>query len=119
MGVEYQLVNQTKKEIISFSHLPVGKMRELSGNPVSAAMVTWYMLKNQGDMIQFVSDSNGEWPFSEGDPNDMFQYKDVTNSLIFELVSNGILRDNGKEWVDEDEPDTVYMRAIKNIWLDN
>jgi hypothetical protein len=94
-------------------------MQELSGNPVSAAMVTWYMIKNQGDMIQFVSDTYGEWPFSEGEPTEMLQYKDVTDNLISELISNGILQDNDKEWVDEDEPDTVYIRAIKNIWMEN
>ena len=66
MGIEFELVNQTKKELISFCHLNGSKKRELAGGSAQSALVTWYLLQNQGDEIQFVSDSDSDWPFSEG-----------------------------------------------------
>jgi len=59
MGVEYTLVNNTKKERVSFFRMEGAKMRELAGNPAQAAVTTWYLLNNQGDDIQFVSDVKG------------------------------------------------------------
>lgn len=118
MGVGYQLVNQTKQERVSFSHLPVDKKREIVGNPVAAALVTWYLLENQGDEIQFVSDTYDEWPFKSGPKGDVFNYSDQTEALISALITAGILQDNGIEYEDEDDPQNIYIRAIKNIWLD-
>ncbi len=74
MGVGYELINKSKKEVITFSHLPASKERELAGNPVTAAITTWYLLKNLGDMIQFIPDqSDEEYEYKD--------FKDVTNQV--------------------------------------
>ncbi len=117
MSTGYELINQTKKEKISFYHLPVSTINEISGNPVSASIVTWYMLNNQGDEIQFVSDTNNDWPFSSGIRGDQENYQDKTDSLITKLINMGILKDNGIAYQDEDDPKNVYIRAISNVWL--
>jgi pyridoxine/pyridoxamine 5'-phosphate oxidase len=117
MGVGYMLVNYTKKEMIRFSHIPASKARELAGNPVSAAMVTWYMLENCGDNIAFVSDTYDDWPFP-GDDKQLSDYLEITNQVVDSLINAEILVDEGIEWADEDEPDTIYMRALRNRWMD-
>ena len=65
MGAEYILINETKKEMVSFAHLNGNKKRELAGNEAQSAMVTLYLLNNQGDQIQFVSDTHNDWPFKK------------------------------------------------------
>jgi len=117
MGVLYTLVNQTKKETINFSHLPVGKMREIAGNPASAAVVAWYLLTNPGDDIQFVSDTYDDWPFISGKRDDYLNYPDKTEQLISILIKEGILQDSGFDYKDEEDPENVYVRAIKNVWM--
>ncbi|MCX4028621.1 hypothetical protein H0A36_13920 [Endozoicomonas sp. SM1973] len=116
MGVEYILVNETKREMISFNHLNGSKKRELAGNSVQSAIVTWYLLSNQGDQIQFVSDTYSDWPFNIGSRDSVWEYIDKTEELINTLISQGILQDNGMLYVDEDEPESIYVRDIKNIW---
>ncbi|WP_437569168.1 hypothetical protein [Sorangium sp. So ce542] len=117
MGVGYQLVNWSRRERISFAHLPVNTRREICGNPVSASIVAWYLATRQGDEVQFVPDQ-GEWPFPHGSFEEALTYIDVTDLVIQELIGAQILRDDGIEWADTDEPDAVYIRAIKNIWMD-
>lgn len=117
MGVGYRLVNRTRREYVGFVHLPVDTRNEICGNPVSAAMVSWYLLTRQGDTVQFVSDTHGEWPFDAGTEAELADYTEVTDGLVAELVAAGILRDDGIAWADEDEPREVYMRAIRNVWL--
>lgn len=116
MGVEYILVNETKKEMVSFSHLNGSKMRELAGNAAQSAIVTWYLLNNQGDQIQFVSDTYDDWPFNTGSREKAWSYPDKTDEIVSELIKQEILRDNGMLHVDEDEPETVYTRDIINVW---
>lgn len=116
MAVEYILVNETKKEWISFRHLNGSTMRELSGNPAQSAIVTWYLLNNPGDQIQFVSDTYDDWPFKTGNRDDICGYLDKTNDLVNTLIEKGILKDNGFTYIDEDEPESVYIRDIMNIW---
>jgi len=118
MGIEYTLVNQTKKECVSFTHLNGSKMLELAGNSAQSAIVTWYLLNNQGDDIQFVSDTYDDWPFQSGSKNDLFFYLDKTDDLINILIQKGILKDSGNLYVDEDQPDNVYIRDIVNVWND-
>ncbi len=113
MGTTFEIVNYTKKELISFSHLPVSKKKEICGNPVSSAIVSWYLINNRGDNIHFLSE------FEVNTESEHFEYIDVTDQMILELVENGILKDNGMDWVDEDDPKNVYIRAIKNIWMDH
>ena len=119
MGVGYTLVNQTKKERITFIHIPASKARELAGNPISAAITTWYMLENPGDDIAFVSDTYGDWPFSTEIIGKLSDYKDVTEDVVKSLIEAEILIDEGVAWADEDEPDRIYMRALRNKWMDD
>lgn len=81
MGVGYELINVTKKERISFSHLPVSSMKEISGNPVSSAITTWYLIKNSGDKIGVVPDQYYEedWPFKDISWKEIYNYKDLFN----------------------------------------
>ena len=119
MGVEYTLVNESKKECISFHNMQGSKAKELAGNPAQAAIVTWYLLKNQGDAVQLVSDSYDDWPFNSGDKKQLVEYKDVTSMYIQMLIDEGILKIDGKLYTDQDDPDNIYILNIKNIWLDN
>lgn len=119
MGVEYTLINLTKREQISFIHMAGSKMRELAGNPAQAAVVTWYMLHNQGDEIQFVSDSYGEWPFRRGQRGDELQFRDVTLRYIGQLLEQGILKNQGFLYIDPDDPTDSYILNLKNIYLDH
>lgn len=116
MAIEYTLINQTKKEQISFAHLNGSKKRELAGNPTQSAIVTWYMLNNIGDDIQFVTDSTMDWPFSSGSRCDSLDYIDKTEDILAQLIESGILRDNGYLYVDEDDPKNVYIKDIINVW---
>jgi hypothetical protein len=118
MGVGYVLVNHSKGEAIRFLHLPATKARELPGNPVSAAVTTWYLLQHPEDRVAFVSDTYGDWPFPSGSPSDLAGYPDVTDHVIRQLVEAGILRDEGIAWADEAEPQTVYIRALRNVWME-
>jgi len=119
MAVEYILVNQTKKEKVSFLHLPGAKKRELAGGVASSSVVTWYLLNNQGDDIQFVSDTYNDWPFSKGKREDITKYPDKTFEILEELIKEGILKDEGMSYIDEDEPDTVYIKRYINVWEEN
>jgi hypothetical protein len=116
MGVTYQLVNRTQRECISFLHVPAAvKARELAGNPVSAAITTWYLLQNIGDEISFMSDTDGIWPFAQGQPDELADYRDVTNEVIQQLIEAGILRDEGVVQYFDDEPE-IYDRLLVNVW---
>ena len=117
MGVGYFLVNYSKKELISFSHIGASTARELAGNPVSAAMTTWYMLQHAGDSVAFLSDTYDEWCFPEGNRDEVSDYLDVTDEVVKRLIEAEILVDLGKAWVDGDEPDKIYIRALKNVWV--
>lgn len=110
MSVEYILINKSKKQQIAFYHLPVGKAKEISGNPVSAAIVTWYLLKNSGDEIRFIS-------YDDSAFKDTFEYLDVTDSIIKELINDGLLADDGIERFDEEDPE-VFIRNLRNVWLE-
>ncbi|RED51634.1 hypothetical protein [Cohnella lupini] len=105
MGQGFVLINKSKNELISFSHLPASKAKELTGNPVTAAITTWYLLKNIGDQICFIEEENAE----DG-------YRDVTNIIIDDLILNNIIEDNGIDVFDPSEPE-VFMRRLRNVWM--
>jgi hypothetical protein len=118
MGVMYELVNLDKHERLSFEGVDTGtKMRELSGTVVSANLVTYYLLKNTGDRIAFVDDSSPAATLfgQEYTDKSLFSaYTDVTQALIEELIGQGILRDDGIRWVDEEEQ--LFFRDLSNVW---
>ena len=116
MGVGYILVNQTRREQVMFLHVAASKAREIAGNPAAAAITAWYLLQNAGDSIAFVSDTYGEWPFPTGCRDDLHDYVDVTARLVDDLIKAKVLADHGMEYVDEDEPETVYIRDLRNVW---
>lgn len=116
MGVEYILVNETKKEMISFAHLNGSKMREIVGNAAQSALVSWYLLNNQGDQIQFISDTYDDWPFATGSKESAWDYPDKTDEMIKILIEQGILKEIGLLYFDEDEPGTLFTRNIINVW---
>jgi hypothetical protein len=119
MSVGYYLINKTKKEQVTFSHLPAETARELTGNPVTSAITTWYMHKNLGDEISFIPDQycENEYSLKGASLDEILDYDDVTNLLIEDLISLGILKDNGVEHLFDDEPE-VYIRRLENIWMD-
>ncbi|QQO07631.1 hypothetical protein [Breznakiella homolactica] len=120
MGIGYILVNKTKREAISFYRLPVNTMREISGNPVSAAIVTRYLFKNPCDCIAFCPDNinsdDPSWPMAGLSWEDINGFKDVTGELIDDLIRNKILRDDGILFQDGDDPD-IFIRKISNIGM--
>ena len=116
MGVGYILVNQTRRECVMFMHVNASKARELAGNPAAAAITTWYLLHHRGDAIAFVSDTYEEWPFSSGSYADLNTYSEVTDRVVDELIRAEILADHGKSYVDEDEPERVFIRDLRNVW---
>jgi hypothetical protein len=119
MGVSYDLVNLTKKQCVGFYHLAASKVRELAGDPVSAAIVTWYMLQNRGDRITFVPDQypDREWPCPDVSHEEILSYPDVTDQVVDSLIQAGILGDEGIEYLFEDEPE-VYLRRLRNVWYE-
>jgi hypothetical protein len=119
MGVEYTLVNESKREFIGFSHMDGNKARELAGNPAQSAVVTWYMLENQGDSIQFVSDAYDDWPFKSSCRSDLSEYQDVTMKYIGKLIELGVLVNEGMLYLDEDDPENIYILNLKNVWQKN
>ena len=116
MSVEFILINETKKEMVSFAYLNGSKMCELAGNAAQSAIVTWYLLNNQGDHIQFVSDTHQDWPFKTGNKQNAWSYLDKTDDLIKELIDQLVLKDNGFLYQDEVDPENLYVRDIVNVW---
>ena len=84
MGVTYELVNRTKKEVIFYSHIPAGKARELAGNPAAVAVTTWYMLQNRGELFSL----------EEGHMNIYEPGKRPFHTIIPAFITY-----NGKPWV--------------------
>ena len=113
MGVQYILVNFTKKEAIQFNRLDGTKARELTGN-ICSSLITWYMTKNIGDYISLVPDQYHEWPFPDFD-DQVYLYNDVTEKLIDELIEKEVLKDFGILYQDSEDKD-IYIRDIRNIW---
>lgn len=108
MSTYYQLANLTRRERVSFAHLPM-KQREIAGDPAVAAIVSWYLFTRMGDHIVFLPDGTDDWPSIDTWP-------DATDEIVDDLISNGILEDHGKSWQDEEEPE-LYMRDLRNVWM--
>ncbi len=111
MGTDFCLVNRSKKERITFAHLPCTKSREITGNPVCAAIVTYYLIENAGDEIFFVSEHDFE------EHKEVHAFAEVTDQVVTNLIEAEILQDDGIAWFDEDEPQNIYIRNLKNVWM--
>jgi hypothetical protein len=118
MASGYILVNYTNNEKVYYLHIPATKARELAGNPISSAITTWYLLKHKGEAISFVSDTEEESKYLLEIKSDINNYKEVTDEIVNELIQEGIIIDEGIEWADEKNPKEIYIRALRNIWMD-
>jgi hypothetical protein len=117
MGEICWICNATKKEQLCFTHISSSTPREFSGNQGSAAMVTWYLSQNRGDLITFISDYDDAKSLPFGlKLEEIRTWPDKTDEVINELINQGILKDHGNSFEDEDDPKNVYIRNLQNIW---
>ena len=103
MGDQYVLVNHSRREWIG-SNMPFTKASEWVGNPAAGAVVTWYLLQYCNDDIKLVS--------KDIDPL-LDDYQDNTAAVIAAMIEEGILADYGKSYVDDDEPDFIFIRDLR------
>lgn len=106
MGIQYELINITKQETISFVHLNGSKFNELLMNHPQSAITTLYLLNNQGDIIRFISDHDEN---NEGWHEKIKNYKDVTQNYIDELLERDIFINQGYLYQDEEKPEELYV----------
>jgi hypothetical protein len=67
---------------------------------------------------RFVSDTYDDWPFPSGSKQDMKGYRDVTDEMVNALVDAEIIQDDCIAWADDKQPNEVYIRALRYVWLD-
>ena len=116
-GLRTRELHQARDDLL-LSHPGVQK-KELAGNPVSAAIVTWYLLENSGDDIAFISDSDDDWPFSAGARTDLGSYTEITDRVVEHLVSEGIWRIAASRGSILTTPTRSYTRDLRSIWMGN
>ena len=117
MGLQFELINLDKKELISFAGIGVGtKLHELAGMTVAGNIVSWYLLRNAGDRISFVNDTeNTQMLFGNTYSSaDFSDFKDVTLRVVHELVKAEILQFVEVKRIDENED--VFDSIFSNIW---
>ncbi|MEJ0084417.1 MAG: hypothetical protein WDO72_01935 [Pseudomonadota bacterium] len=116
MGPAIVLWNATKREHVSFHHVGASTRREVAGNSVSAAIVTWYLIQNVGDDISL----HAQWDEHEV-PNPVYSEAvlnpDRMDHVVAALINAGILKDEGFNFRDDEDPQ-VYVRHLRNIWGD-
>ena len=122
MGICYSLYNFTKREKMSLEHMPGGTAREIAGDPATAAVVAWYMLRNRGDHISMIGDieidpTDRHWSYPVP-AEELASFPDRTDGMVDELIHHGILADHGFLYRDEEEPERWYIRDLRNIWTD-
>ena len=122
MGVAFAMFNFTKREVVRLAHLPGNTAREIAGDPATAAVVAWYMLRNGGDHISMIGDDElsgfgGVWRYPVP-REELATYPDRTGAVVQELIDHGVLEDRGFLWRDEHEPDRWYVRDLRNVWHD-
>jgi len=115
MGVQFELINLDKKELISFYGIDTGtKLRELSGTIVAGNIVTWYLLHNTGDRISFVNDTEEAQVLFGKSYHlvDFSNFMDVTLRIINELIEAEILQSAGARKIDGE----FSTMTFNNIW---
>jgi hypothetical protein len=111
------LWNSTKRERISFEHVAATKPREVTGNPAAAAIVTWYLIQNPGDQISLLTEGDVP-PALNCTYSEALKLPDRTDAVVAALIAEGILKDVGYLYRDEGEPETVFVRDLRNVWMD-
>lgn len=117
MRLGYTLINIDKKQQIRFYNVDTGtKLRELSGTVIASTIVTYYFLKNTGDRIGFINDTEDSVIVcGQNYPSNNFtDFIEVTNQIVEELIANEIIKDNGISWIDKKE--NLFVRDLVNIW---
>ena len=117
MGITYTLVNFTKREKVTLVHLGGSKAEVIACfRPVSAIAV-WYMLRNRGDNVAFVSDvdiESGRYFFGEVATYELINaFPDRCEETIAHAVGAKVVADHGRKWQDDTEPDVIYERDIR------
>jgi len=115
MGATYYLYNFTRRERVGGS-LPAFSAREFIWNEGAGAVVLWYMLKNRGDRIAFVSDYDvveRRVVFGERVTDKVLNsFKDVTEEYIKLAINAKVVTDHGIKWQDELDP-SLFTRDIR------
>jgi hypothetical protein len=117
MGTRCVLWNVTKREQIVFEHVAATSPREVAGNPAASAIVTWYLIQNPGDQISILTEGNVP-PELNCTYAQASKLPDRTEAVVAALIAEGILKDVGFQYRDEDEPETVFVRDLRNVWMD-
>jgi hypothetical protein len=114
MGVDWMLVNYTKKERVTWEVLPLpSRVPAMLSDPVVNAIIVRYLFENRGDQIALVPDvpwdDKPQWPFP-GPYIDCWRYKDVLNDVIAVLVEQKVIRE---------EIDAKTATRHLRFWMDN
>jgi hypothetical protein len=110
------LWNSTKRERIAFEHVAATTPREVAGNPAASAIVTWYLIQNPGDQIAVLTDGNVP-PELNCTYAEALKLPDRTEAVVADLIAEGILKDAGFQFRDEDDPETVFVRDLRNVCM--
>ncbi len=115
MGAWYSLINFTKREQVDLVHLGGVKAREIACTHPAAAIAIWYMLRNRGDQMAFVSDYDvGRTFFGEQITYELLNsLPDRCEETIAHAVESRVVTDHGKIVLDEAEPDLIYRRDVR------
>jgi hypothetical protein len=117
MGVTYNLINVDKREVITFKNMNTGtKEKEITGTIIASAIVSFYMIKNIGDRISVVPDGVQEIILFGKTylGKEISLFREVTEEVVTELISNEIFINKGKIWIDQDE--NLFYWDLNNIW---
>lgn len=115
MGAMYALFNVTRRERVSFCRCGAGKPREIAGNPVAAAVATWYFITHRGDTMFFGPDDESyEWPSAEVSKADAWTWPDVEDRVLRDLENQQIVRDLGP--CDSKDP-YLRSRRFELTWI--
>jgi hypothetical protein len=117
VGTWCVLWNSTKRERIAFEHVAATTPREVAGNPAASAIVAWYLIQNPGDQISVLTEGNVP-PELNCTYSEALKLPDRTEAVVAALIAEGILKDVGFQFRDEDEPETVFVRDLRNVWMD-
>jgi len=108
------ICNASKKEQLCFEHVGASTPREFSSTPAAAAIVTWYLSQNRGDLITFIGDYDNpkELPYNLTF-KEIESWPDKTDDVINALLNEGVLQDYGNRFEDEEEPNNIYIRDLR------